>query len=105
FKIGFSLSDNIKNQIIDDVKSYINKVIDDIKRCIENVIEKIDNTSIRDEIISLSLITMFVMLYNKSKNFINGNLKLEALVASFLVFISSTNVVELNKKVNEFFGV
>ncbi|MGU8324974.1 SH3 domain-containing protein, partial [Clostridium perfringens] len=66
FKIGFSLSDNIKNQIIDDVKSYINKVIDDIKRCIENVIEKIDNTSIRDEIISLSLITMFVMLYNKS---------------------------------------
>ena len=38
------------------------------------------------------------MLYNKSKNFINGNLKLEALVASFLVFISSTNVVELNKK-------
>lgn len=68
FKIGFSLSDNIKNQIIDDVKSYINKVIDDIKRCIENVIEKIDNTSIRDEIISLSLITMFVMLYNKSKN-------------------------------------
>ncbi|HFL2519706.1 TPA: SH3 domain-containing protein, partial [Clostridioides difficile] len=55
FKIGFSLSDNIKNQIIDDVKSYINKVIDDIKRCIENVIEKIDNTSIRDEIISLSL--------------------------------------------------
>ena len=105
FKIGFSLSDNIKNQIIDDVKSYINKVIDDIKRCIENVIEKIDNTSIRDEIISLSLITMFVMLYNKSKNFINGNLKLEALVASFLVFISSTNVVELNKKVNEFLGV
>ena len=105
FKIGFSLSDNIKNQIIDDVKSYINKVIDDIKRCIENVIEKIDNTSIRDEIISPSLITMFVMLYNKSKNFINGNLKLEALVASFLVFISSTNVVELNKKVNEFFGV
>ncbi|WP_415347795.1 SH3 domain-containing protein, partial [Clostridium perfringens] len=62
FKIGFSLSDNIKNQIIDDVKSYINKVIDDIKRCIENVIEKIDNTSIRDEIISISLITMFVML-------------------------------------------
>lgn len=48
---------------------------------------------------------MFVMLYNKSKNFINGNLKLEALVASFLVFIPSTNVVELNKKVNEFLGV
>ena len=45
------------------------------------------------------------MLYNKSKNFINGNLKLVALVASCLVFMSSTNVVELNKKVNDFFGV